>query len=165
MPATSNVRPSARAARFWQRLGSWYGHGLIAEQFGETPPRDWCSLIDAHSDQAVSSALSEIRKRHVRFPPKLPEVDEIFAKVSAPRSVSRTNIAERLVAHAIKNHAPTPQQMRAWAFFGRRIAVTSEGGQATYTSEIVGLTAPQDGDRSGFRVMIEDLPSEDQPHG
>src|SRR5687767_15333034 len=63
---------SYRARQLWDRLSDWYGV-RFADTFGDEPSRDWAMIVDNTTPQEVVAVLTLVRRRHVTFPPTLPE--------------------------------------------------------------------------------------------
>jgi hypothetical protein len=78
-------RSSPRAQRLWKRLTDWYGTRLT-EQYGKEPPADWCAVVDAADNEAVTRVLVDIRNQHVTYPPTFPEFEALFKTAQKPRA-------------------------------------------------------------------------------
>jgi hypothetical protein len=108
---------SARAKRVWTRMREWYGVRVV-DQYGETPPPDWCKAVDQADDRTVQRGLSLIRSRYVEHPPTLPQ----FEKVMQPpegSGVRGPNEAVQLCEYVMKTrgNALTPLQVRtSWTY-------------------------------------------------
>jgi hypothetical protein len=85
-------RASYRANRIWKRLTDYYG-ARIGEQFGKTPPEDWCEIIDRTDDERLQAAMTEIRMKHLDFPPTLPQFQ---AAIPARKDHGVGSLIERL---------------------------------------------------------------------
>jgi hypothetical protein len=139
------VNSSPRAKRVWQRLIEWYGTRII-EQYGESPPDDWCSVVDDADNEAVKRALSIIRSRYVQHPPTFPQFEQAFRPTSAP--VVGPGPADRLCLYVMRTFGSTltPKQIREpWTYIG------SQNG------EIGGVVIPADEDKPSYRVMLADI--------
>jgi hypothetical protein len=151
---------SARAKRVWQRLVEWYGTRLI-EQYGESPPEDWCEAVDTVDNEAVKRGLASIRSKYIAHPPTFPQFSEAFAP---PRSFgSQTkNTCELLTAFVMRTHGDrlTPRQIRGpWMYIGRTFDAEDGAKKVTkdHGYEITGVIIDQDGDSDGLRVMVADM--------
>ena len=140
-------KPSVRAQRVWDRLGDWYG-ARFADQYGDLPSQDWCTVIDHTSNDDLVAVLVQVRQQHVTFPPTLPEFAALVKEVRLPRS-NAPSIAEQLAEFAARTYSLTPTQLRGpWTYLYRAAA-----GQLVVT----GLVIAADGDHPGYRVSVEDM--------
>lgn len=74
-----------RVHAVWKKLSDWYGADVIAKNFGAIPPREWCEAIDGiASRQGLDQVLSEMRAKHVIFPPRFPEFEALLARAARP---------------------------------------------------------------------------------
>jgi hypothetical protein len=138
---------SARAQRVWDRLGDWYG-ARFADQYGDLPSQDWCTVIDNTSNDDLVAVLVQVRQQHVTFPPTLPEFAALVKEVRLPRLQS-PSIAEQLAEFVSKSYSLTPAQLRGpWTYL-----YGSTGGQVVVT----GVVIAADGDRPGYRVSVDDM--------
>jgi hypothetical protein len=140
---------SPRAARVWDRLRQWYGTKFV-EQFGSTPPNDWCVAIDRADNEAIQRGLDICRAQHPSWPPTLPEF-ELAIKPPPPAVQERgPTIMDRLESFARRQHRLTlrQEQKRTWLYSGKPWEATSQ---------IVGVLFPADGDIPGYRVMVADM--------
>jgi hypothetical protein len=153
---------SARAKRVWQRLVEWYGVRLV-EQYGESPPDDWCETVDAATDEAVKRGLSIIRAKYAAHPPTYPQFEEAMAPVkAAPSSGYKPNTCEKLSAYIMREHGMrmTPRQIRGpWTYIGRTFDAEDARGKMVkdHGYEITGVIIDADGDLPGYRVMVTDM--------
>lgn len=140
-------KPSARAQRVWDRLGDWYG-ARFADQFGDIPSQDWCSIIDRVSNDDLVAVLMRVREEHVSFPPTLPEFAALVKELRVPR-VRKPSTQEQLATFVSRNYQLTPAQMsRPWTFLYK----ACPGGAV-----ITGVVIDADGERPGYRVSVEDM--------
>jgi len=147
-PARRAHKPSHRSQRVWDRLGDWYG-ARFADQFGDVPSPDWCTVIDNVSNDHLVAALVLIRERHVTFPPTLPEFVALVKEVRMPPRVHAPSIAEQLTAYVARAYPLTPAQVRGpWTFMFQMV-----GGRPVVTAVVIDA----DGDRPGYRVTVEDM--------
>jgi hypothetical protein len=155
MLATSDARattrrqhkPSQRAQRVWDRLGDWYG-ARFADQFGDLPTQDWCTVIDNVSNDDLVAVLVLVRERHVTFPPTLPELVALVKEVRLPR-LHAPSIPEQLTDFVTRAYALSSTQLRGpWTFLYRLA-----GGHPV----VIGLIIDADGDKPGYRVTVEDM--------
>jgi hypothetical protein len=109
---------SRRASRVWDRLGQWYGSRL-ADNYGPTPPEDWCEVIDRTDDERLHSALSHLRHQSPVHPPTLGQLEDAIPKretgLGGPSSPTR--LAELL----LKTHGSemcAHQFRMGWNYFG-----------------------------------------------
>jgi len=153
---------SARAKRVWQRLVEWYGTRLV-EQYGESPPEDWCETIDGADNEAVKRALTSIRSKYINHPPTFPQFAESIAPVRAPSSGGLSkNTCERLSDFVLQHYGSglTPKQLRGpWTYVGRTFDAEDLSKKLTkdHGYEITGVVIDPDGDKPGFRVMVADM--------
>lgn len=146
-PSRRKHKPSARAQRVWDRLGDWYGV-RFADQYGDLPSQDWCTVIDNSTNEDLVAVLVRVRQEHVTFPPTLPEFAALVKEVRTPR-FNVPSVAERLSEFVARRYALTPAQLcRPWTFVYR-----AAEGQAVVT----GLIIDADGDHAGYRVSVEDM--------
>ena len=168
-PEPPVYRVSARAKRVWGKLQDWYGDAL--SQYGPFPPQDWCEVIDDELTNAAMerAALSEIRNKHVTFPPRFPEFAVILARAGRP-VLSGTCMQQRLCDFVLEHRTLTDAQLRApWTYLYRG----GSGGagdpkdpltKPTIDFATVGVVIPADGEKNpGYRVMAEDLALETFP--
>lgn len=146
-PARRQHKPSHRAQRVWDRLGDWYG-ARFADQFGDVPSPDWCTVVDNVSNDDLVATLVLVRERHVTFPPTLPELVALVKEVRLPRA-HVPSTAEQLTAYVARAYPLTPSQVRGpWTFLFRVV-----GGRQIVT----GVVIDADGDKPGYRVTVEDM--------
>lgn len=146
-PSRRKHKPSARAQRVWDRLSDWYGV-RFADQYGDLPSQDWCTVIDNSTNDELVAVLVRVRQEHVTFPPTLPEFAALVKQVRTPR-FNVPSVAERLTAFVARTYDLTPAQLRGpWTFMYRIAA-----GQLVVT----GLIVDADGERPGYRVSVEDM--------
>jgi hypothetical protein len=146
-PVRRQHKPSPRAQRVWDRLGDWYG-ARFADQFGDQPTQDWCTVIDGVSNDDLVAVLVLVRERHVTFPPTLPELVALVKEVRMPR-MHAPSVAEQLTDYVARAYQLTPNQLRGPWTFVYQLA----GGHPIVT----GLIVDADGDRPGYRVSVEDM--------
>jgi hypothetical protein len=136
----------------------------MAEQYGPTPPADWCEIVDDADNETVQRALSQIRLKHVTHPPTFPEFDAIFAKAKAPSpGQSGPSMQERLCDFVLKHRTLTRTQLRLpWTYIGRQFDAPDLTGKMRHNHgvEITGVIVPADGDQPGYRVMVADMQME-----
>lgn len=138
---------SGRAQRVWDRLGDWYG-ARFADQYGDLPSQDWCTVIDNTSNEDLVAVLVLVRQHHVTFPPTLPEFAALVKEVRVPR-INAPSVAEQLAAFVSRSYSLTPTQLRGpWTFLYGTV-----GGQLVTT----GVVVAADGDHPGYRVTVEDM--------
>lgn len=146
---------SVRAERFWSKLRDWYGTALT-DQYGAKPPVDWCAVIDNANNDTVRDALTEIKIKHVTFPPRFPEVAAIFSRLQRP--VHRdASLQEKLREFALRYYKLTPNQIRLpWEdlYAGQS---GYPGVPASSDFAITGVLIPSDGEHPGFRIMVIDM--------
>lgn len=150
---------SARATRFWKRLTEWYGVRMT-EAYGDTPPADWCRLVDRSSNADMRRALATIRNKHATHPPTLPEFEAALRPPApAHRGSNQPTTQERLTAHVAASCTMTPAQMRsAWTWLFRRVQWTdAQGRHRDEPAECVGVEIPTIGEAAGFRVMADEM--------
>lgn len=105
---------SARARRFWDKLGEWYG-ARLTDQYGIAPPSDWCEVIDRADNETLKGALTVIRRENVIHPPTLPQLDKAIDS-SMPKASSGSkdeyDVRYELIDYA-KRHYPH-ESRREW---------------------------------------------------
>jgi hypothetical protein len=144
---------SAKASYVWRKFIEWYGAETVSKNFGQTPPADWCELIDSsiRDREVLDRVLAAVRTEHQRFPPRYPQFESIVQRIvdedkKAQASASLHN-AERLIEYVLASKPLTPAQIcMTWQFIGRG-------------NEIVGVVVPADTTvgAPGYRVMLEDM--------
>ncbi len=95
----------------------WYGT-RVAEQYGETPPIDWCKAVDNADDMTVQRGLSLIKSRYLDHPPTLPQFEQAMrpAEASGARA---PNESVQLCEYVMKTRGRilTPLQVRtSWTY-------------------------------------------------
>jgi len=161
-PEAPSYRISTRAKRVWGKLQDWYGDAL--SQYGPFPPQDWCEVIDDLTNAAMErAALSEIRQKHLTFPPRFPEFESILARVGRP-AVSGPSMQDRLGDFVLKHRSLTDAQLRGpWTYLYRGHPGSAGDPKDALSKPsidfaVVGVVIPADGDRfPGYRVNVEDL--------
>jgi hypothetical protein len=161
-PEPPAYRMSARAKRVWGKLQDWYGDAL--SQYGPFPPQDWCEVIDDLPNvTAERAALSEIRRKHVTFPPRFPEFESIVARASRPVHTG-SSMQERLCAFVLEHRSLSVAQLRApWSYLYRGHPGSAGDPKDGLTKPsidfaVIGVVIPADGDHHpGYRVLAEDL--------
>lgn len=141
--------PSPRAKRVWQRMVQWYG-ARVAEQYGDSPPIDWCRAVDGADDTTVQRALSLIKTRHLDHPPTLPQFEAVMRPTEAATRGPTQN--EQLVAYVMKSYGSrlTPKQIREpWDYARDR------------DGELVAIV-PADGDSASVKVTTLEMRSGQQ---
>jgi hypothetical protein len=140
-------KPSPRAQRVWDRLGDWYG-ARFADQYGDLPSQDWCTVIDNSTNEDLVAVLVRVRQEHVTFPPTLPEFAALVKEVRIPR-IRKPSTQEQLVAFVARTYQLSPVQIcKPWTFLYR----ACEGGAV-----VTGVLIDADGERPGYRVSVEDM--------
>lgn len=146
-PARRVHKPSVRAQRVWDRLGDWYG-ARFADQFGDIPSQDWCTVIDQTSNDDLVAVLVRVRQHHVTFPPTLPEFAALVKDVRLPR-MHAPSMVEQLAEFVARTYPLTAAQLcRPWTFLYR-----SSGGEPVITA----VEIAADGDTPGYRVTVDDM--------
>jgi hypothetical protein len=87
----------------------------VAEQYGRTPPEDWCSLVDRTDDERLELAMINIRQRYLDHPPTLPQ---FAAAIPARQTADRESVVDRLAQHAARLPLCDHQMMGPWSYFG-----------------------------------------------
>lgn len=144
---------TARVRGVWKKLADWYGADVITKNFGAFPPREWCEEIDAIKTRAqLDQVLGNMRMAHPTFPPRFPQFEAIVAKVVHPVSTDGPSIQERLASYALRNHRPTPHQLRSpWTYLFR-------GSRSAGDFAITGVVIPADPVQGApILVRVEDL--------
>lgn len=105
---------SARAKRVWQRMREWYGVRVV-DSFGETPPEDWCRVIDAADNSMVQRGLQLMRQRHLQHPPSLPQFEQLIRPPAGGKPA--VSEADQLCAYVVKSRKLTALQLRThWTY-------------------------------------------------
>lgn len=139
------TKVSARSKRFWDKLRDWYGTSLT-DQYGLTPPPDWCEIVDGASNEVMRAAMSEIRHKHVTFPPRLPEFDAIVMRLKRPTFNSQPSTAALLAKFVLRTKKLRGYQLHMpWRYLH-----DADGF-------VVGVEIPPDGETPGYRVMVNDM--------
>jgi hypothetical protein len=151
---------SARAKRVWQRLTEWYG-SRFTEQYGESPPEDWCASIDHVDNETVKRGLAAIRSKYAAHPPTFPQFDEAMAPIRST-GVRTESITDQLCAFVAHKYGSglTPSQMRGpWVYIGRQFDSVdlTQKLTANHGVEITGVVIDADGDSPGYRVTVDDM--------
>lgn len=152
-------KPSPRAKRVWDRLQDWYGTRLT-EQYGPTPPDDWCELIDRTDNDTVKRGLSLIRAEYLQFPPTFPQFEKALQPVVKAVVPKGPNVAEKLSVFVVKHRRLTERQLgMPWTYIGKSFPAAEPTGKMKedHGIEITGVVIPADGDHPGYRVMVEDM--------
>lgn len=144
---------SRRSREVWKKFVEWYGPDNMMK-IGLIPPRDYCASIDSIPTRGVMGrALSDVRSKHVTFPPRFPEFDAIVARLTKPLIPREGPPAHDLLTqYVLRRKALTRQQLRgAWTFLFRR----GPDGER----ETTGVHVPDcwETGAAGFRVMVEDM--------
>jgi len=150
---------SARAQRVWLRLNEWYG-ARMGEQYGPTPPPDWCRLVDRSTNAEMKRALLLIRTKHPSFPPTLPEF-EIALRPPPPvhRGPTEDTVQEKLVKHAISHYALGAEQLiqHATFLYQRRQWTDVQGRPRDELADCVGVVFAPAAGRPEIRIAVGDL--------
>jgi hypothetical protein len=139
-------KTSKRARMFWQRMCDWYG-ARIAEQYGPTPPADWCGAVDDATNEAMQRALAEVKIKHPVHPPTFPQFDALISR-HAHVIGTGPSLQERLGNYVLKHRTLTFTQVRmpwTYRFLGE---------------QCIAVDIPDDGETKGFRVRVADMPAE-----
>jgi hypothetical protein len=140
----SEPKASPRAREFWKRMLAWYG-ARMADQYGMTPPPDWCEAVDRTCRAGLERALAEIKQQHAIHPPTYPQFDAIVARVSRV-ILSGPSMHQRLREYVVKHRMLTRMQIAMpWTY-------------RFVESECVAVDIPDDGETKGFRVRVADMP-------
>lgn len=141
------VKPSRRAQRLWDRLGDWYG-ARFADQFGDQPSQDWCTLVDNATNEELVAVLVLVRQRHVTYPPTLPEFSALVKEVRVPRPPTPP-VTEQLTEFVLRTKTLSAEQLQTpWTFLFQQTEVGNV---------VSGVVIPANGDAPGHRVMVEDM--------
>jgi len=161
-PDAPSYRISPRSKRVWGRLSDWYGDAL--SQYGPFPPQDWCEVIDELPNAAAErAALSEVRQKHLTFPPRFPEFESIVARAGRPTALTGPSMQERLCDFVLRNRTLSDAQRRApWTYLYRGHPGCAGEPKDPLTKPsldyaVVGVVIPALGAQPGHRVMAEDL--------
>lgn len=138
------TKVSARAKRFWDKLRDWYGTSLT-DQYGMTPPADWCAVVDGATNDVMRAAMSEIRAKHVTFPPKFPEFDAIVSRLKRP-AIQQPSVAAQLADYVLRTKKLSGYQLHMpWRYLH-----DADGF-------VCGVEVPAYEDAPGYRVMVADM--------
>ena len=108
---------SPRAKRVWARMREWYGVRVV-EQYGETPPIDWCKAVDSADDATVQRGLSLIKSRYLEHPPTLPQFEQVMRPPESG-GIRAPSEQSQLCAYVMKTRGTTltPLQIRSsWTY-------------------------------------------------
>jgi hypothetical protein len=109
---------SYRATKTWERLGQWYGSRL-ADNYGPTPPDDWCELINRTDDESLDAALFAVRRESPIHVPTLGQIENAIPKRESGNS--GPSKPERLASLMMRIHGKDlcPHQIRMiWTYSG-----------------------------------------------
>lgn len=144
-----------RSKGVWRKLIQWYGGDKITKEFGAIPPREWCEAIDSiGTREALAKIMTEVRHKHVTFPPRFPEFEAIVNRFSRPlQTVDGPTVMEQLHDFVVrtKKLSRTQHLAASWNYLYRGFARSGHG------LECVGVVIAADGDVPGFRVTVEDM--------
>lgn len=142
---------SWQARQVWKRFCAWYGADVIERKYGAVVPEDWCGVIDDIPPGKLENVLADVRMKHPSWPPGLPEFEAITRAVNKP-VFDGPSPMERLCDFVLKTKPLTAAQLRGpWRFIGAGNVRNGEG------FAIAGVIVPADGDRPGYRVMVQDM--------
>lgn len=127
---------SKRAHTIWQRMRLWYPNKLPY-----VVPEDYCKLIDASSKDQLAAVMSNMKTRHVTWPPTFPEFAVLFTEQeSQAQSVDWQTILLTIGAKLLKHGLITDQQaQRPFTYHGT-------GGTPGVALHITSITVPAVGD-------------------
>lgn len=154
---------SKRAFMIWQRFMDWYGVDFVTKNFGERPPKEWCELIDQEirTRTQLDAVLAAVRQQFPSWAPRFPQFEHVVHDILSTREVAEGPcIQERLISHVLRRKSlSNMQRCMPWKFIGKRFESTDLAGKIrrNHGVEIIGVEVPADGDRPGYRVMVEDL--------
>ncbi len=106
---------SKRASKVWAKLGEWYGSRL-ADNYGPTPPEDWCEIIDRTDDESLHSALLSVRRASPIHPPTLGQLEDAIPKRESGKA--GPSKPERLATLMLRNDLCKHQLFSRWNYFG-----------------------------------------------
>ena len=158
-------KPSRRANNVWRRLVQTYGTKM-ADQYGPSPPPDWCTLIDRTDDDRIESAIVAVRQKYVDWPPTLPQFE---ASIPGRKITHGDSIPDRLAVYAVRALKLCEHQLPIpWTYFGKVTEEWYEPWKQTRKNyETRGVTIPACAAEGcpkygvGHRVLVSDLPMED----
>jgi len=151
-----NYTITKRVRGVWGKFSDWYGADIIAKHFGAIPPKEWCEEIDSiESREAMVRVLNDVRSKHPTFPPRFPEFELIVRRSKQPAAENTgPSMQERLSDFVLRHRSLSRGQLRGHTFLYRGNARSGDALQVT------GIIVPADGDRPGYRVMVEDMQAE-----
>ena len=146
--------PSARAKRLWTRFNQWYGVRLL-EMYGDTPPEEWCRVVDRHSNADIVRALEYIRRRNLAHPPTIPEFEQALRP--QPRPTTYTPTAAETFSTWIVLYKPLSLAQVAgiehWTWLYEPVQWTDAKGESREEpAKLIGVEVPGYG-----RVMLSEM--------
>lgn len=144
---------SKRVHHVWKKLSDWYSAATIAREFGAIPPKEWCEVIDSiKTRKDLEQVLTEVRRRHVTFPPRFPEFEKIVHDVvRAPTLKRRGSTLQEQLIDFIQRTKPLSKKQRVnrelrWQF----LYVDGE-------FSAIQIPADPSEDAPAYRVTVEDM--------
>lgn len=139
----------------WKRFCAWYGADAVERKFGVQPPEDWCDCIEDLDEIALAKAMAQVREKFPTWMPSLPEFEQIIRDLRRAASAGDApTLQEQLTTFVLRTKSLTSKQVREpWTFLGLGNARSGEAFAVT------GVVIPPDGERCGYRVMVDDMRS------
>lgn len=149
-------RPSTRSFRTWRRLSAHYGTRLV-DQYGKSPPEDWCRTIDGTDDPRLEQALMVLRREYPDHPPTLGQ----FERCIPEREIDNENVIDALAVY-VTTHSRFCEHQRCmpWTYFGYYRETVDARGRPSRIPITTGVTVPvcdcPQGNH-GIRVRYRDI--------
>lgn len=151
-------RVSRRASKVWEKLGQWYG-SRFADNYGPTPPEDWCGVIDRTDDESLHSALLSVRRASPIHPPTLGQLEDAIPKRETGNS--GPSKPERLATLMLQNDLCKHQCLARWSYFGpmTTFEIKRDKGKPDYVTHPdprgVVVAACEECGKPSVRVLLE----------
>jgi hypothetical protein len=134
----------------------------MAENYGPTPPEDWCEVIDRTDDDALNTALLHVRRQSPIHPPTLGQIEDAIPK----RETGNTGPSkpERLAALMIAKHGAEMckhQRAKTWNYFGpmNTFELKTDKKKPDYVTHVdprgVQCQPCDECGKASFRVLLE----------
>lgn len=142
----------ARTKKAWRRLVDAYG-ARLTDQYGVTPPQDWCDAIGRCSDRQLNAAIAGVRRASPVYAPSLGQFENC---IPAAAEIGR-NLIDELAQAGAKLPMCAHQRMRPWSYFGGQ--EEGEAGRVNLIPKGVVIPECEPCKRKSLRVLVSDLPA------
>ncbi len=158
-------QPSKRALVYWGKLIEWYG-SRVAENYGDSPPEEWCEFFDRNDPDDVTQAMRSCRHSTPIHPPTLGQLEAaVPEKIVGPSGPSK---AQKLCDLMLEKHDKEMckhQRAKPWNYFGpsvtfdliqRGLKASEKPPTVTHTDPI-GVQVPgcEECGTQSFRVRLD----------